>query len=311
MRGNYPPKSTKKELVILAGIFLFVILLLFYGKMLITPVAAYIFSPFYAIKEYVNTSSAALPSFVRSRIELENRIQALEQELETQKGSTVAFEYLKKENETLRNLLSATSTESILAGVIARPPRTPYDALVIDQGSTNGITEGSPVFYGMGTALGYVARTLPHQSVVTLFSSPGVETTVYVFGPDIFTTAYGEGGGVIRLSVPQGLTVSEGDMVVLPSLNAGILGMVHAVVSNPTEPEQRAYVTLEYPLQSIRFVTVARSAVSPLHDDSLFENMNTFTQLFTASVPLNTPMHFGTQTTTASSTETASTSPDI
>lgn len=249
-----------EPLAIIAG----AVLALVFVREVLGVVASAVTAPFFYAKHYLETSVDTVPTFMRSQVELMARIAELESALLGEEGRDSAYALLREENEELRNLFAdATGTPAVLAGVIARPPHTPYDTLLLDRGEQNGVVRDAPVYYGKGLALGYIREVFPRTSLVTLFSSPGAEATVYVFGPDIFTTAHGEGGGVVRVSIPQGLTVREGDLVVLPSLSAKVLGMVTYVESVPTEPEQSAYVVLNVPLQSIRTVAVGTDPVVP------------------------------------------------
>jgi len=52
------------------------------------------------------------------------------------------------ENNTLRALLGDKNEERLLAGVSIRPPFLPYDTLLIDKGSRDGVVTGAPVFAG-------------------------------------------------------------------------------------------------------------------------------------------------------------------
>lgn len=238
-------------------------LVLFLLKNVVATVASSITSPLYSIRYYIETSSAALPVFIRTRAELLSRIHELEQEVSSQQGVDATLEYVMEENNSLRELLKTSNSPRIVAGVIARPPYTPYDTIIIDRGESDNIVEHAPVYHGEGTAIGYVRAVFKESALVTLFSSPGVESTVYLFGSNIFTTAYGEGGGIVRLSVPQGIIIERGDMVILPSLDTGVLGTIDEVQSIPSEPEQHAYVTLSVPLQSMRLVSVGARSIEP------------------------------------------------
>lgn len=236
-------------------------------------------------------------------MELLDQIRDLEAKLASQVGIESALDFAMKENTELRALLSASSTPRIAAGVIARPPHTPYDTIVIDRGRAEGILENTPVYYGSNQALGYVRSVYEHHALVTLFSSSGVESTVYVFGPNFFTTAYGEGGGIIRLSVPQGVEIEEGNIVILPSLDSGIMGTIDHIQSIPTEPEQHAYVTFDVPMQSLRLVSVGTVPLAPITFDEAEDVVDLNEQLlFTIPVP---PEHrFETDATTTESGET-------
>lgn len=245
-----------------------------------------IVSPWLFIRHYFNTSTAIVPVYFRERSVLESEIETLSQTLASYHGTRNAYTILEKENSELRALLGVTTTPSILAGVIARPPRTPYDTVIIDKGSRDGILEHAPVYYGSNMALGYIRAVYESYALVTLFSSPHVETTVYVFGPNMFTTAYGEGNGVIRISIPQGVTIKEGDLAILPALDGGVVGMIDTIQSIPSEPEQHAYITLETPLQSLRLVRVSQNAYTPVtFDRARIHTDNARDTLFTFPIP--------------------------
>lgn len=298
-KGNSSPRSSYRRFVTLFLVCVGVLLFLAYARTAIVWFGGLIVTPFYTVEEYLKHSSATIPVFIRDRLELQAEIDTLKQEIESQKGIQGAFQYIEKENIELRNLLKATTSESVLAGVVARPPQVPYDLLVIDQGSSNGLFEGAPVLYGSGNALGYIEKVFSHHAFVTLFSSPGIETTVYVFGPNIFTTAYGDGGGVIYLSIPQGVRIQEGDVVILPSLSGGVLGTIKTVISVPTEPEQRAYITYDIPLQSLRLVRVLTEPIVPISfEDAATIVRNTHAQLFKVDVPPDLHVSFGSTTGT-------------
>ncbi len=251
------------------------LIVLIFAKDVVQGMTSLVTTTLYTIRHYVATSGATIPVFIRSRIELQDRIQELEQKIASQNGMDATLNYISLENEELRGLLGGTSVSRIVAGVIARPPLTPYDTVVLDRGSEDGIVLHAPVFHDGGTAIGYVKSVSGHTSFVTLFSSPGVKTTVYVFGSQIFTTAYGEGGGVVRLSVPQGIVLEEGSPVILPTLDSGVLGTISEIQSISTEPEQHAYVTLGAPLQSMRLVAVGTRAVEQVSYDEAIANIET------------------------------------
>lgn len=267
-----------------------------------TPLS-WIGAPIYGIRHYIETSSDAIPVYFRSRADVDREIQSLQQHIESQNGIRVALEAITKENEELKLQLGATSTKTFLASVLARPPTTPYDTLVIDKGGRDGVISGAPVYYGADMALGYVRVVYPTYALVSLFSSPNVESTVYVYGPNIFAKAYGEGDGAIRISVPQGVSIKEGDIAVLPSLTRGILGRVYSIHSDPTEPEQSAYIVYDTPLQSLHFVRVGKESITPkTFSDALVAVQETEKSLFTFDVP---PQF--TQSTTSTSTEATTT----
>lgn len=287
----------------IVAILLVVILVLVSAKSIVGRVASMVTTPFYAVAHYFKDSSATIPSYVRDRGLLIEEKRALETQLASQQGIALTLEHAMRENAELRQMLGASPVERIAAGVIARPPYTPYDTLVLDRGAESGIVQYAPVFHTSGAAIGYVRSVTAESALVTLFSSPHAETTVYVFGPDIFARAEGQGGGVTRISIPQGITVTEGDMVVLPSLDGGFFGTIDAVESTPTGPEQNAFVTLAVPIASIRLVSVGTNPTEPTEFPEAFEAVEEAARrLFTVPIPEEVE---GFSTSTPTTTESA------
>lgn len=298
-KGSYLQKGKERKLRTYLLPILIAFLMLFFGKDVISQAVALVTMPLYTTRHYFETSAGTIPVFLRSRLDLNSEIQSLKQEVAESRNSGAVHSYLKTENEELRAMLSASSSPRIAAGVIARPPHTPYDMLIIDQGSDDGIVEHAPVFYGSNQAVGYVETVFQKSAQITLFSSPGIESTVYVFGPNIFTTAYGEGSGVIRLSVPQGILIQKSDVAILPSLEGGVLGTIDEIESTPTAPEQYAYITFDASLQSIRLVSVGREPILKTEfSEAEFRIQEADRELFTIVVP----EHYTLSSTTISST---------
>ncbi len=268
---------------------------LFGAKELVGILSASFTMPVFAVQHYIQDSSGTVPVFIRDRLSLLTQIRELEEKIVAEKSMEETVAYLTAENTELRQLSGASSSPRIVAGVIARPPHTPYDTIIIDRGSNDGIVLHAPVYVGGTNAIGYIREVFHDTALVVLFSSPGVESTVFVFGPNLFTTAYGEGGGIIRLSIPQGITAKKGDVVILPSLDTGVVGSIHDLVSNPTEPEQRAFVSSDVSLQSLRLVSVGTTPVRPAVFDEAMEVVREEEQkLFTFEVPPHASMQMST-----------------
>ena len=197
-------------------------------------------------------------------------------------------------------MLGNEEDERIGTSVIGRPTALPYDTLVLDRGSRDGVVKHAPVFIGADQAVGFVAEVFKDTSVVTLASSPGFESTVYILGPNIYTTAEGIGGGVLQVSVPQGILLSEGDLIVVPSFDSGVYGTIDYIESIPTEPEQRGFVTLSIPIQSIRYVSVGRTPLTSLSfEEAVAVVERTKHDLTKVPVPEGVLIDIETSTTTA------------
>lgn len=221
-------------------------------------VAGVVMMPVQGVRVWLYHSSDSLPQYLRDRTVLIDRIAELEQALTVRSGTALSIERLQSENEQLRSLLGSDTTPRILASVVARPPYLPYDRFEIDRGGSDGVVVGAPVFAGYDQIIGVVTQVAPTYALVTMVTSPQFVSTVYVFGPNIYTEAEGQGGGILRVRVPQGIALNKGNLVVLPATDSGVFGEVALVEAIPTEPEQYGYVSATTPLQELRFVAVGR-----------------------------------------------------
>ncbi len=256
--------SRSKQLALFGGVALLVGGLLVLVPIIFITLASLIFTPIANVKTWLFESSSSFPQFFRDRTTLIGEVERLRSELAGVGGNRFTIDTLKQENDELRRLLGYEGETRILAGIIGRPSQLPYDVLMLDRGSSDGIVEGAPVFISDSTIIGLVRKVTNNSSIVELITTPNFETTVFIIGPDIFTTAVGIGGGQLRVGVPQGILLQEGDLVVIPSVTSGVYGAVTHVDSQPTQPEQYGYVSTHIPIASMRLVSVGSTPVTPV-----------------------------------------------
>lgn len=135
--------------------------------------------------------------------------------------------------------LLGTRTEpipGIVAGVLARPPVSPYDALVVDQGTEAGVAAGSAVFGAGGMPVGTVESVTARSARVSLYSTPARETEGWVGDARIPVTLVGGGSGALNAEAARDAGIKEGDLVFVPGPGAVALGVVTAVGSDPSAP---------------------------------------------------------------------------
>lgn len=262
--------SKKRWLIPLAAVLL-IVLLGTVGRGVVSKIAAVVFTPVVLVQSWFYESSSTLPTYFRDRSVLLDRIEELEKRLAFENVDDNTTARLLRENNRLRSLLGNEGEERIAAGIIGRPTMTPYDVLILDKGSDDGIVASAPVYAGFDQVIGFVAEVYSHSAVVTLATTPNFESTVYIYGPNIYTTAKGLGGGILEVSVPQGIVLSERDLVILPTFGSGVFGSISLVESVATEPEQRGYVTLRQPVQSLNFVSVGKEALNTVNFETAKE----------------------------------------
>ena len=233
---------------------------------------------------------------------LNNLVRGESQPLSDEESNEL--DYLRAENASLREVLGQSDEPRIAAGVIGRPSALPYDVLMIDKGSDDGIKVDTPIYIGNDTVIGFVAETYQNSSLVALLSTPGFASTAYIFGPNIYTTAVGIGGGVTRIHVPQGITLNIGDLVVLPSVSPGIYGTVSAIDSVPERAEQYGYLTTDKPISSLKVVAVGTRPLSVMEfDEARAVIEETRREFLSIGVPAEFLIEAQSSTSSATSTE--------
>lgn len=195
-----------------------------------------------------------------SRDALIARLADDENQLKDVKYQAVLYGLLAGENAKLKNALhAAPDPAGVLARVLSRPPRTAYDTLLVDQGSSAGIHEGDLAEY-QGVALGKVVSVGPGSALVRLFSSPGDDTDAIFGNPAALSVAHGMGGGAFEFSVPQGISVASGDPVRMQGTEALLLAVVVSVSSQPTGASASVHARLPVSLSELDFVTIITPA---------------------------------------------------
>ncbi len=234
---------------------------------LISRVSAIVLFPIHYTTTWVKTSDRLFPSYLRSKADLVSEIESLKSEIATRGGTQMSINRLLEENMQLRGMNKASVFDDrVVARVLARPDTLTYDLLQIDKGISDGVVEGSPVYTGVDSVLGIVVHTAEDYSFVDLFTSPGFKSTAFIIGPNVFSSIEGVGGGVARVSLPQGVSIRLGQLVILPNVSNGIYGEIVRVESEPTQPEQYGYITPPLAMNSLLYVSVGLKPVQVKSD---------------------------------------------
>jgi cell shape-determining protein MreC len=158
--------------------------------------------------------------------------------------------------------LEATSTPGLRAVVLATPPFSPYDSLVLSLGGLDGVQPGDVVLYSDAVALGTVSAVAPHAATVTLYSTSGHEESVRIGENGFLTVARGLGGGMFQMSVPKETPLLQGDGVFLP--DGMMLGSVRTITESDSDAFSTVTARLPVNLFELRTVYVVPSLSTPL-----------------------------------------------
>jgi cell shape-determining protein MreC len=222
-----------------------------------------IFTPLFRVSDAIESKSH---SFISSF----GNTAALSAENEQLMQENVA---LANENKTLIQKISNISTlysvsttkesgSGILAGVVARPPESPYDTLILAAGENAGIKIGMEVFGANGVPLGIISSVLPDFSRATLFSTPNTTTIGWVGNTHLPIIIFGAGAGAMSATMPRSAGVAVGDTVFVPGPGALPIGKVASIDSNVSLPSVTLHIVSSINLFSTTWVIARDTGIS-------------------------------------------------
>jgi cell shape-determining protein MreC len=187
-------------------------------------------------------------------------------QLQVQLASTTAAladrNLLYQENLDLKARLDRDGVEeTVLAGILLRPPGTPYDTLMVDAGAAQGIVVGDQVSAGGEAFIGTVEQVYPTTARVVLFSAPGQNFNALLTQEDgsvVPINVVGQGGGSMVATVPANTIAMVGDPVVFPGINGGFSGSISAVVTKEGDSFETLYLSLPADPLTLRFVEIRK-----------------------------------------------------
>lgn len=168
-------------------------------------------------------------SLIKENAELRTSIAALELEIASR------FSASENREAVLELIGRRVETGGVLATALVVPPQTPYDTLIVDAGSDEGVVLNSQVLMPEGPILGTVSEVYSRTSKVKLYSSPGEKTAALLERHGIPVTLEGAGGGNFRIVLPREVEVMEGDRILSADVSSELLAVVGQVGMAPTD----------------------------------------------------------------------------
>jgi cell shape-determining protein MreC len=201
----------------------------------------------------VSAASANLDS--KSTLAAENAV--LDQRVQT---LTNENQVLTARSEDLTKELGGSSDASteLLAGVLARPPESPYDTLTVAAGSKDGSAAGAFVYSSGGIPIGTVQTVTSDTSTILLFSTSGRSTSGWIGENRIPVTLTGAGAGAFSATIPETSSVAVGDTVYVPGPGALPIGTIVKIDTDPSSPTAVLHIQPLVNLFSITWVEIAR-----------------------------------------------------
>lgn len=187
--------------------------------------------------------------------------EALVEENASLRRQATDLTLVRAENQRLRETLSTFNKallpdKSILATVIAAPPRSVYDTLLIDISQTPNVRQGMLVLSLDGAALGTVAEVLGSTAKVLLFSSSGVQLSGSLGASTTAVDLVGRGGGTFRATLPSHVRVEPGERITSAHVGGRIVALVETVTMDSTQLSETLDARLPVSLTTVHTVVL-------------------------------------------------------
>ncbi len=169
---------------------------------------------------------------------------------------------LYEENLDLKARLGRNAQlQTILAGVLMRPPWVPYDTFIVDAGANEGVRVGDFVSAGGTTLIGTVSDVYDSTARVLLYSAPGASYQGLIAEKSPISVE-GQGGGSLRGQVPSNSEVRAGDRVVLTGIAGGFTSYVTHIEHAEGDSFQTVYMQVPVNLFSLLYVEIWKGQVT-------------------------------------------------
>ncbi|MBA3733199.1 rod shape-determining protein MreC [Patescibacteria group bacterium] len=246
---NYPLKSKPKnenrgKVIAIITITLILFLGLFLMPNYLRVVATGVSLPIWSVTDQVVNPFFKIKNFLSFKGTLIKENLKLQDETVTLKLRQMDYDVLSKENQEIKTVLGRKNSIHRVAGILSKPPRSPFDTFVIDAGSSEGVFIGNKVYISENIIIGTITNVTPHTSLVQLFSTGGLKQDAVVSRTGTMLTITGRGGANFEIEVPKDTDILWGDSFLYPGLNSSILGNVYYIDTNSQSSFKTIYIRI-------------------------------------------------------------------
>ncbi|MCM2339432.1 MAG: rod shape-determining protein MreC [Burkholderiales bacterium] len=229
-----------------------------------------IFRPVISLGNNFSMKISNFGPYLKSKKALVAENESLKLKLDENNARMTNYDTLSDENLKIKEILNRKQENKnlILGSILSKPNQSPYDTLIIDIGTKDGVVEGQKVLVLGDTPVGYIKEVYPRSSKVVLYSNPGEKTEVVVsgspvststsLGGDTFMQVVGRGGGNFEMILPRDFVLQNGTEVVLPGITSHVIGTVETIISDPRDSFQKALLISPINIFELKFVQVEK-----------------------------------------------------
>lgn len=264
MKTNYPLKSKQRntnwwKYIVAAVIFLIITGFGFLFSNFTRSSLHYISLPLWLSRDVAIHSALSIADYFKFKSTLIARNQELEGEVLALKLKQVDYDLMLKENQDLKSELGRNADgERVITRVLSKPPLSPYDTVVVDVGTAEGIVLGNKAYMGENIVVGMVVNVTPRTSLVELFSNNDRKQEAVLSRTGTSFTLVGQGGGNMKLEVPKDTDIIWGDTFMYPTISSPIIGSVYYIDTNSQSSFKSVYVRVPFNVFSSKYLFIGQ-----------------------------------------------------
>ena len=256
MKTNYLPrsrsKSSWKKLFIIVVTFVII-------AFIFSSIDGFLLALAKPIWKGENLAAVKLSNFselIRSKESLIKENRELKEKLVSLELKDMRSRAAIEREKVMVNSFGRVFKEGKIVSVLVRPPETPYDTLIIDAGSTEGIRRDGKVSVAEGFDIGVISEVFDNTSRVRLYTENKAKTNAVLERGLVPVILEGAGGGNFRLILQRDMAVEVGDKILSPGISPQILGIVGDVRLSPTDAFKEVLVRSPVNIFALTFVSV-------------------------------------------------------
>lgn len=236
-----------------------------------THAAGSVAEPIFSKERTVQTVLGGMFALIKTKASLVAENRSLKERLGEETLKNEIIQVLMNDNRELVNRYGEWGSFLVRAEILAVPPASLYDTVLLDQGTDDGILPGDLVRAPGGAALGRIESVEGTFSRARLFSSVGVRTEGLLPLGGESIEIIGAGGGMMHVTVPKDFEVAIGDPVSLREDRLALLGIVEAVGERSAGSLKVLFIRAAANVQELGFAAVVRpdapSETAVTHDE--------------------------------------------
>ncbi|MFA5889222.1 MAG: rod shape-determining protein MreC [Candidatus Paceibacterota bacterium] len=215
--------------------------------------------PLWIIRGVISNPLSNIKNYFISKDSLVVENMLLKEEITNLRLKEIDYSVLSKEFGDLKNQLNRKENLSrIISRVLSKPPLSPYDTLIIDVGSLDGVFMGNRVYISDNIIVGLIKNVTPHTSLVELFSNGDREQEVTLSRTGAHFVLKGFGGANLELEVPKDTDVVLGDVFLYPKFTPAVIGIVYYIDTNSQNSFKKIYVRVSGNVFSAKYVFIEK-----------------------------------------------------